>query len=274
MRIADELTKCVGFVSRDEEPLQFGGTAFLVQVPYDSKYGCLHIVTAKHVADVVGPAICVIAMNGKDGHPLFAKSVGCNWFYHPTESDTVDVAVLPFATARTNEYDISPIPVEIFATEERINKYEIGLGDEVFTVGLFTKFFGTSCLIPIVRTGNIAMMPKDKLPLSHFGDADVYLVEGRSIGGLSGSPVFCRNTLRMPGMNQAGEVRHIAGLGQMHFLGLMHGHWDLPVTFSSSERAEAVNMGISIVVPAKKILEVLYSPALVEERERAFTRTL
>jgi len=47
----------------------------------------------------------------------------------------------------------------------------------------------------------------------------------------------------------------------------MHGHWDLPVSFSPLEQREAVNMGVSIVVPAKKILETLYHPDLVKMRK-------
>lgn len=33
----------------------------------------LHLVTAKHVAEFFDPGSCIIAMNGKDGKPLFAK---------------------------------------------------------------------------------------------------------------------------------------------------------------------------------------------------------
>src|SRR5271170_3029095 len=119
MRIADEITKSVGFVSRDREPLRYGGTAFIVQVPIDENHGMLHLVTAKHVADAVGHH-CVIGMNGKDGLPLFAKSEDTVWFYHPTEPDSVDAAVMPFASLRIADYDISPIPLQIFATPERI----------------------------------------------------------------------------------------------------------------------------------------------------------
>jgi len=97
------------------------------------------------------------------------------------------------------------------------------------------------------------MMPKDKLPTKSFGDMEAYLAEGRSIGGLSGSPVFVRSTVKMPEQTAEGKLGYISGLGAFHLLGLMHGHWDLPVSFSSSEQAEAVNMGVSIVVPAKKI---------------------
>lgn len=271
MRIADEITKSVGFVSRDTDPLRYGGTAFLVQVPVDETSGVLHIVTARHVADAVGPN-CVIGMNGKDGLPLFAKSQDSGWFYHPTD-DSVDAAVLPFASSRILDYDISPIPVEIFATDQRMAEYDLGLGDEVFTVGLFTRYFGRSRLIPIVRTGNIAMMPKDKVPLTNFGLADVYLVEGRSIGGLSGSPVFCRETVQMPAMDQKGRKRAIAGVGRIHMLGLVHGHWDLPREFADAEQTEAVNMGISIVIPANKILEILLCPDLVEARNAAVQKT-
>ena len=152
-------------------------------------------------------------------------------------------------------------------------KYDIGLGDEVFSVGLFTKYFGRSSLIPVVRTGNIAMMPKEGVPLGCFGFCDAYLIEGRSIGGLSGSPVFCRNTMKMPGMNEKGQTKFIAGAGQIHLLGLVHGHWDLPIEFSDLEKTEAVNMGISIVIPARKILEVLFSPGLIEARTEAFNRS-
>jgi hypothetical protein len=51
-------------------------------------------------------------------------------------------------------------------------------------------------------------------------------------------------------------------------LGLIHGHWNLPVSFDKSSQAEAVNMGISIVVPAHKIWEVLNHPELVEQRKQ------
>lgn len=271
MRIADEILKSVGFVSRDSNPLRYAGTIFVVQVPVDEKFGCLHLVTAKHVAEAVGTDF-VIGFNGRDGKPLFAKNGGIPWYFHPTHPDCVDVAVLPFASARINEYDISPIPIQIFLDEARIKEYDIGLGDELFSVGLFTRYFGLETLIPIVRTGNLAMMPKEPVPLSHFGLAEVYLAEGRSIGGLSGSPVFCRNTLKMPGVNERGDFKHIAGAGQIHLLGLIHGHWDLPIDFQESEKSEAVNMGVSIVIPAKKIIETIYGPALTSVRNEAAKR--
>lgn len=273
MRIADRLLKTVGFVSRYDPDgqggsyIKPGGTAFVVGVLMDEKNVLAHLVTAKHVAKAIEADEGVIAMNGKDGSPLFLRTDGQKWFYHPTEEDSVDVAVLPFGSARFREYDIEWIPETVFATDQTIAEFDIGLGDELFIIGLFTKFYGKTEVIPLIRTGNLAMMPKDKIPVSGFGEIEAYLAEGRSIGGLSGSPVFVRNTVKMSVQTAEGKAANMARLGRAHLLGLVHGHWDLPVSFSETQKLEAVNMGVSIIVPAKKILETLYHPELVAMRE-------
>src|SRR5689334_11059030 len=82
-----------------------------------------------------------------------------------------------------------------FLTEEARDKYHVGTGDEVAIVGLFYSHFGEAKNVPIVRTGNIAAMPDEPVPTSH-GLTDAYLVEVRSIGGISGSPVFTHLAVR------------------------------------------------------------------------------
>ena len=232
------------------------------------KVGLAHLVTAKHVADAIAPEEAVITMNAKDGMPLSLRTGTSKWFYHPTEPESVDVAVMPFGSPRFHEYDIEGIPEEIFATDQRIADFQIGLGDELVIIGLFTRFYGTTSLTPIVRTGNIAMMPRDKLSAGTFGEMEVYLAEGRSIGGLSGSPVFVRNTVKLPTQTPDGKLASLSGLGGAHLLGLVHGHWDVPPTFSKVEQEEKVNMGVSVIVPAKKILETLHNPELVALRKK------
>jgi hypothetical protein len=274
MRVANHILKSVGFVSRydPDGQIQFGGTAFIVGVRMGPNASLCHIVTARHVAEAIEPAEAVIAMNARDGAPRFLRTGEQEWFYHPTEKDSVDVAVMPMGCANMDElYDFAFIPDSIFATDQRMAEYDIGLGDELIIVGLFTRFIGTTHLIPIVRSGNIAMMPKDRLPIKGFGQMEAYLVESRSIGGLSGSPVFVRNTVKMPVQTKDG-ITHIYGLGDGHLLGLVHGHWDLPLSFPASEQAEAVNMGVSIVVPAKKILETLNHPELAEMRREHYEK--
>ena len=60
-----------------------------------------------------------------------------------------------------------------------------------------------------------------------------YLIEARSIGGLSGSPVFVRETViyddatltYAKGSKKEKGVAYLTG--QFHFLGLIHGHWEI-----------------------------------------------
>jgi hypothetical protein len=272
MRVSDRLLSCVGFVSRyepDDEGgsrLEFGGTAFIVGVTMEGNMGLAHLVTAKHVVEQILPCETVIAMNAKDGETLSLRTGDQKWFYHPTEKDAVDVAVMPFGSARFDDYDLVWLPEEMFATEQRIEQYQIGLGDEIFTIGLFTRFFGRTKLTPIVRTGNIAMMPQDRVKVDGFEPMEAYLAEGRSIGGLSGSPAFVRNTVKYPMKTAEGKITAMAGLGDVHLLGLVHGHWRVQPSGTTTQ-AEMVNMGVSIIVPAKKILETLYQPDLVALRK-------
>lgn len=263
MRIADGLLKCVAFVSHDDPTPKYIGTTFMVGIA--GKYGnaYLHAVTARHVAECVEGGPFLIGVNFKDGGAGWFQS-DLKWWYHPTDS-SVDAAATVFTPS--DRCDVEGIPEAAFVTDRTIRDYGIGVGDEINVVGLFTKFYGSTKHIPIVRTGNIAMMPSDKIPAGS-GQMEAYLAEGRSIGGLSGSPVFVRHTVKVGGMvNERGEHERISGLGHSHLLGLMRGHWDLPIGVQT-EQAEAVNMGISIVVPAKRILEVLYHPELVALRER------
>ena len=58
-----------------------------------------------------------------------------------------------------------------------------------------------------------------------------------------------------------------SGLGQLYLLGMMIGHWEVPPSFTKTENAEAVNMGISMIVPIDKIKEILYSGEMIAMRD-------
>jgi hypothetical protein len=74
-------------VSHDTDTPRHTDTAFIVQVPYDETSGCLHLGTAKHVADAIG-ADFDIGFNGRDGKPLSVKNGGVPCFFYPTEPDS------------------------------------------------------------------------------------------------------------------------------------------------------------------------------------------
>lgn len=95
---------------------------------------------------------------------------------------------------------------------------------------------------------------------------DAYLVESRSIGGLSGSPVFVRQTVAVQGLKPGvfiNSPRHtppsdlsvvVNGAGRIYFLGSMIGHWGLR---TGHHLPEFVNMGVAPIVPAHKIGEII-----------------
>jgi hypothetical protein len=189
--------------------------------------------------------------------------------------ETADVAVVPVLTD-TNA-DMRAIPVTDFISKEDFHRFGFGLGDEVFTVGLFTAAPGTSRNLPIVRHGNLAMIPDEQIQ-TKLGYADAYLVEARSIGGLSGSPVWIRAsmlTVVKVGENKISPDGNAPALmvGPGKLLGLMHGHWDIRESELNKPKIihdgqKGVNLGIAIVVPASKILETLNQPELEEMRKQ------
>lgn len=243
-----------------QQVLSFHGTAFFVAVPSSNEgatFSFSYLVTAKHVAIRLQDKQFFVRINSRDGSSKLIRGEGVKWWTHPTDN-SVDIAIIPCALPIT-EFDYMVIPVSMFLSDEVIKNKGIGTGDEVFITGLFAHVTGSKRNIPIVRMGNIAMMPDEPIPTSDLGDIDAYLIEARSIGGISGSPAFVRETVQM-------------GIGGFYLLGLMHGHWDIPSSkkddgvLMDADSVGKVNMGIAIVVPAKKILEVINHPELVKMR--------
>ncbi len=143
----------------------------------------------------------------------------------------------------------------------------------MFFPGLFSPHYGRDKNLPIVRTGTIAAMPLEKLPV-RYGYIDAYLVQARSIAGLSGSPVFVRMDPRKADEHWARRV--VAGPTPKYgLLGLIRGHFEAEAEKDATAdaiNAEAFNMGIGIVVPVEKIVETLLHPEFVEKYDEIETR--
>jgi hypothetical protein len=264
MRVPDQVLKTVVFVGLPEIPdPEYRGTAFIVTVPGTQSNHFAFMVTARHVAEKLEGNDFYIRANKKRGGMVELRGFADNpWWYHPTERDYVDCAVTMFAPARLAELDIEHVPIGLFADEEKIKVHNVGIGDEVFIAGLFTKITETSQNIPIIRIGNVAMMPNERIPF-HGGMYDAHLIESRSIGGLSGSPVFVRPTLQLQIGIEDDQPVILNGPGKILFFGSVVGHWEVPEGFTPTQ-AEAVNMGIAPMVPAVKIKEVIMQLALVD----------
>jgi hypothetical protein len=289
VRIPEVVLKCVGFVGEVTQRDSSGvsgdlyATGFFVSVPCASPelrqtgMRTCYFVTAKHVAiDLKDREVYFLVNKVGGGVTELLHIYDNTWWFHPTDA-TADLAVAQIY--QQSNADIDAVGIEYLGTPERLAELNIGIGDEVFATGLFTPAPGTARNIPIVRHGNIAMMPGEQIQ-TELGYADVFLVEARSIGGLSGSPVFVRPTINIPIEEQRGGVKNIFVVGHgATLLGLMHGHWDIQESEINKadivqDRKKGVNLGIGIVVPAIKIWETITRSELTEIRMKAEKKVL
>jgi hypothetical protein len=162
----------------------------------------------------------------------------------------------------------------------------ICLGDEIFITGAFVGRVGESKNIPVIRIGNIAAMPEEPIDFSS-PKRPAYLIETRSLGGISGSPVFLNlQPQRIRGRVEHGrpvKVRHIDSerlRDEIQFpylligmiIGLHGGTY--PTDFVSEDDTDGLiapkdvefNAGISVVITVQDIIDFLYSERLKQAR--------
>jgi len=287
MRVTDAILNSVGFIAEVShsdtlEEIDFQATGFVTALPSVTVAGGSFpvFVTAKHVAQAFVGKETKCIVNKKGGGTVEMETLGGVWYPHPTD-DSVDVAVIPCRWPP--EAEIIGISLERFLTPQMISEKKVGIGDEVVVPGLFTYVPGSRKNTPILRQGNLAMLPEEPIQVDS-GFAEVYLIEARSIGGMSGSPVFVRPTMALE------ESRFLEGSNRMllgvssdfRLLGLVHGHWDIKESEINSPRIvpnaqRGVNLGIAVVVPAHKILETIHHPELLairDEHDRLFKNAI
>jgi hypothetical protein len=270
MYVDEMVRQCVLFLgSRDDKSGRFipRATAFVVSI-MEADVGFRYVVTAEHSISWFRQKNwdLYVRSNLKDGGVSEDNWTKGHWYFHPDAGST-DVAVAPIDFKPWEEFKQivlrSPPPDRgIPATAEIMRANKIGLGDEVFIVGLFRSHYGQQRNIPIIRVGNIAMLKGEPVFAYYCGHTDAYLIEARSIGGLSGSPVFVHT-----------PVAHELNVTQFRLLGLMHGHFDVQNlhedTVAEAEGVAGINSGVGVVIPVEKILETLDQPELVEMRKKA-----
>ena len=156
-------------------------------------------------------------------------------------------------------------------TKELIQQHDIGVGEEAFSVGRLVDHDGKQKHTPVVRFGNIAEMPTEAIKQDDGHMQESYLVEGRSVGGYSGSPVFM---FIPPWAIRLGKGVVESRQYGPWFLGVNWGHlvkWQ-PVCdavgrpLSSHGTQVAQNTGMMAVVPAWKLIEMFNHPEMQAER--------
>lgn len=268
MKIPDQVRKTVAFIAYEDKTdlsIRPVGSVFFVgpdPLPGTNVTERVFAVTARHVIEGLirkGCKECVLRLNPKDPeHDIISITVPLDqWLFHPNDA-SLDVAV--YEQGLQPEIDQLVLPLSLGASHEHLQTHDVDLGDEVFISGLFIHHYGDRRNIPIVRIGNLAAL--DEEPVStKKGLIKAYLVEARSIGGLSGSPVF----VNLSGSRTIGS-NYVVGpsINSFLLLGLIHGHFSASaeeaILFDSAIEdtiGASINAGIAIVVPFYQIEELV-----------------
>jgi hypothetical protein len=241
-----------------------------------------YAVTARHVLD---------QWEDKDGQPLYIRlnttrgrfedlpTTRADWKDHIDSHDTdVSVCSMPNLICAPYESvaDIARIPFTMLATRSYVTENPIYVGYDLFIYGLFINHPGEVRVQPVARFGNLSMIPNEKVEAelrhpsgqlhrdSYRVAIEAYLIEARSMGGLSGSPVLFYFPPLHPFVGAGtDEFDNYVGQGRVPtLLGLVQGQyeWD--------RNPPVINAGISIVVPAWKIREAILQPELARHRAR------
>lgn len=273
MRIPEELADCVFFleVETPDGPSPIG-TGFLIHDQRQDIRGIM--VTARHVVE---PAIqlgrkisarftasqsTAVAAGAESATIRFVIAPE-EWTFGDVTEEADDVAVAFLHPLAPTMAQIRVIGTAVLATEALLKHHEIDVGDEVLVAGLFVMHYGTNRNLPIYRLGHIAGMPHEPIK-TKIGNLRAYLLETRSIGGLSGSPVFVHlgGFMRLPpGTQLVSDGSGVHGNSQaVMLLGMIHGHYsaDVPLTEPDSmdgvDPGDLVNMGIALAVPTSRIM--------------------
>jgi hypothetical protein len=187
MYVDEIIRQCVLFLgNKDEKSGRFipRATAFVVSI-HEQEIGFRYVVTAEHN----------IAAFGEKGWDVWVRSNRINggvrednwakghWYYHPDAGST-DVAISPIDFHPEEEFKqvvLRSIPPErgMAATVKVMQENKIGLGDEIFIVGLFRSHYGRQRNVPIIRVGNPAMMKGEPVYTKYCGYTDPH---GRRLG--------------------------------------------------------------------------------------------
>lgn len=272
-----QIRNTVGFlrVFYSNHTKQIVGTCFFVYYPDDrlgKDRGFVYLVTNRHMAmpgiETGTPELAeetAVRLNLKSAHngkESVEVSTGPTVRWHFPEDPSVDLAVLDLAPSQ-DIFDFQMIPVSVLATREVIQSNGISPGDGVVFAGYFYQWAGARRIQPIVRQGVLAMMPDEDVRTTLGRPGHIYFADAHAFHGNSGSPMF---------VNTGGIRGNTIGFGSYFLLGIVSGYFAEGVDFSLPAATVLTgevhdNSGITTVVPAYQLTDLLETPELKMERD-------
>lgn len=250
-------------------------TVFFVGVSTNAEVTQSYAVTARHVIENIHANTPIhIRVNNSDGSIDYSEANKADW----VTSDETDIAVISFK--KKKNHNLREIPFNMLVTDAVIKQEKTGIGDEIFFVGLFSEHYGQEHNLPVVRFGNISLMPSEKLSVRVAEDMTIqiygYLAEAMSWPGHSGSPVFIYYPFdREPGISRVAvyplsEPDTLSGTEQFKLLGLVCAHYPIEQEVKMSDTIPEEQKGriyeqagMAVVIPAQGIIDTLNQPDLI-----------
>lgn len=276
------LLHCAFYLYRDKADAlagkDAGGTGFFLALPTTGNLDTLghhYGVTNHHVA-VSGGYSCV-RINTASGVEVFEYGPE-DWLFEPGKDD---VAVVPL-DIRQKGHIAMFIGENLLLHPQAVAEERIGPGDDVFMIGCFVDLDARQTNTPAVRFGNISTLPVAiEQPNGYRGLS--YCVDMHSRTGYSGSPVF---VYRTPGNTLEWAISGGPNTLGKSVLALLGIHWgqfpeELPIKRKQKKPSKETPLsrrayeeyivgmsGMTCVIPAWRISELLYREDLVEQRKK------
>lgn len=275
VRVADDIRRAVVFVGHgDGTNFKSCGTAFLMT---HKRVGFL--VTASHIAHKLGNDPFSFRVNGPESgftlafDPLSEDASIFHWLTH--DDPNVDVAVMPFhVDVASMGADPIWLATDFHLTEDIKHAEGVGIGCACHAVGLFQLLQGKKRNLPVIHTGNIALMPStdELIPVEDWRDpkktveVEAYLVEMTNLEGLSGAPVFVRPEVHVSDITYEDGSTREAQISQarLYLMGVWQGSWTAP----HDRTMTRYPLGMGVVTPITKVVEILNSPKMEEAMKR------
>lgn len=192
-RISSALLDCVIYLYESradaDRGVALGGSGFLFPMEYDESCSVkgvhVYAVTNAHLL----PKFPVIRFRNRKGEAVTFSTTADAWFRHP-DCDDLTVCLLDLDAGDAIRL-ISPRYPPKRPHPPWTDDEGDFLGRDVVMVGRFMGHDGKETNAPALRFGNVAALPVEPIYHPQFGiNQESFLVEGRSLPGYSGSPVF------------------------------------------------------------------------------------
>jgi hypothetical protein len=283
-RIDDHLLKCVFYIYVSEDEARSGSTdsatGFFLRVAseYNISWSYLYAVTNWHVLlEISGNPI--LRINTQKGGYDTIEAVKDDWVLHP---EKCDLAIYRIGLDQSF-FDVQAFTTDFLLNQDFMDKYNVGVGDDILMIGNFQTRGGTKKNIPTVRFGNISQMPDEpmKNPKTTLPEQS-FIVEMRSASGYSGSPVvlsipwLSNRMFRRKADEDSFPKWHEPEPDYYRLLGINWGHIRTKERLYDGEgkplpdsESVWINSAMAGVVPSWKLSEMIYSEEEIEIRKKS-----